>query len=310
MEIVMQTLDHPHEPIQNLRPDLTPAVVALVDRCMEKKPQRRFGDATELLKFLRLCREILEAGSERQSEAVRAIRAGLKEEPKRNVPDPALQDMTLEAQSVFRQKALAQNMLSAAATPTAVSQRKLIASVLLALFLGAGLTVGLLGVGSTPAQTHADQPEGAPPIIPSAKETQAAVDTAAQDFSALQRQQDQAIQTPEGAFAADYQQKLTRSLDRALNMAEKHKVVAPILPVSSLDSGESPSPSRIPHLVFSFLMSVVGMVYLAYSRGSKNLTFGVSGALLVMYGWFVPWLAVLIIVGGLLITVPLYSKLA
>jgi serine/threonine protein kinase len=49
MAIIMKTINEPHPPLANFRGDVSPPVLALVDRCMEKDPLRRFPDAAALL---------------------------------------------------------------------------------------------------------------------------------------------------------------------------------------------------------------------------------------------------------------------
>src|SRR6185295_398810 len=45
MKVIMAPIHEPHEPITNLRPDLSTAIVELIERCMEKRPENRFADS-------------------------------------------------------------------------------------------------------------------------------------------------------------------------------------------------------------------------------------------------------------------------
>ncbi|MBE7462746.1 MAG: serine/threonine protein kinase [Planctomycetes bacterium] len=53
---LMDTLQQPHVPLAELRPDVSPAVVTLVDRCLAKDPAARFPDASGLLEYLQRVR--------------------------------------------------------------------------------------------------------------------------------------------------------------------------------------------------------------------------------------------------------------
>ncbi|MCW8129940.1 MAG: protein kinase [Planctomycetota bacterium] len=57
MKIFFATAQKPHEPIQQLRPEVGAATAALIDRCLAKDPAQRPADATMLLEQLAVCRD-------------------------------------------------------------------------------------------------------------------------------------------------------------------------------------------------------------------------------------------------------------
>src|SRR5579862_3952421 len=59
MKVIMATMHEPHEPITNHRPDLSPALVDVIERCLDKRPENRFSDAHQLIRALRNCRKLL-----------------------------------------------------------------------------------------------------------------------------------------------------------------------------------------------------------------------------------------------------------
>ena len=50
--VLYQILNEPQPPLRDAAPDVPPEVVAVVDRCLEKKPERRYPSCTELLRDL------------------------------------------------------------------------------------------------------------------------------------------------------------------------------------------------------------------------------------------------------------------
>ncbi|MCK6473177.1 MAG: serine/threonine protein kinase [Planctomycetes bacterium] len=313
MEILMDTLNKPHEALSNLRPDASPASCALIDRCLAKEPQRRFADVKELLKALKWCRKILGRTGDLQSEAVAQFRAGLTaplKDDKTPAPDPAQFDPTMQAQSAFRQRAAGMPQLRDEAPRN--SQRTTVAAVLLALFMGAGIAVLFMGGGEP-------NPEPDNAVSKFARDTDQAAQMAKESVQEVQRTQAKAafdpkkqeleLNTKEGQFKKDYMEGVAGSLEKAMAMGEKQKIVAPMTPISSVSSEDGLFTSGgTSKMVFCFIMSIIGMAYLIYSRGKKDLTFGIAGALMIMYGWFIPWFAAVIVIGGLLVTVPLFLK--
>lgn len=57
LNTVIKTIQEPHEPITDMRPDVSKETVALVDRCLSKEAQERYADGAELLKALLACRD-------------------------------------------------------------------------------------------------------------------------------------------------------------------------------------------------------------------------------------------------------------
>lgn len=68
---MIATIQDPHVPIRQLRPDVSEATEALLDRCLAKAPEDRFCDASALLEGLRICRSSL--GSAASSGAVEQL---------------------------------------------------------------------------------------------------------------------------------------------------------------------------------------------------------------------------------------------
>ncbi|GMV80283.1 MAG: hypothetical protein AMXMBFR7_14670 [Planctomycetota bacterium] len=61
LNILMDTIEKPHLPIQTLRPDLSPATILVLDRCLEKDPRHRYPDGGVLLDALKAARANLKA---------------------------------------------------------------------------------------------------------------------------------------------------------------------------------------------------------------------------------------------------------
>ncbi|MCZ7647607.1 MAG: serine/threonine protein kinase [Planctomycetota bacterium] len=61
IKILFATLAEPHPPIRTLRPDVSPATAALIDRCLQKDPAARYADAGELAAALAACKAGLSA---------------------------------------------------------------------------------------------------------------------------------------------------------------------------------------------------------------------------------------------------------
>ncbi|GMV79136.1 MAG: hypothetical protein AMXMBFR7_03200 [Planctomycetota bacterium] len=56
MKIILDTMQNPHRPIRELRPDVSEATAALLERCLQKKPEHRPRDGGALCEELRACR--------------------------------------------------------------------------------------------------------------------------------------------------------------------------------------------------------------------------------------------------------------
>ena len=59
MKVLMATMHEPHEPITKVRPDVSQAFSDIIDKCLDKKQDNRYPDATHLLKALRHCRKLV-----------------------------------------------------------------------------------------------------------------------------------------------------------------------------------------------------------------------------------------------------------
>ena len=60
MEAVLATLQKPVQPLKVVRPDISAQTAAVVQRCLEKEPQRRYQNGAELLAELKKCRSALD----------------------------------------------------------------------------------------------------------------------------------------------------------------------------------------------------------------------------------------------------------
>ncbi len=59
MKVLMATMHEPHPPITNLRPDLSPGLVQLIDRCLDKRQENRYADSRALIRALKAVRKVL-----------------------------------------------------------------------------------------------------------------------------------------------------------------------------------------------------------------------------------------------------------
>ena len=59
LEMILNTIQKSHRSIILVRPDVSPETSTLIDRCLSKRPERRFEDAVALLKALTECRTLL-----------------------------------------------------------------------------------------------------------------------------------------------------------------------------------------------------------------------------------------------------------
>jgi formylglycine-generating enzyme required for sulfatase activity len=53
--VLQATKGQPHRPIREVRPEIPPALAEVLDRCLQKAPERRFADARALLAALQSC---------------------------------------------------------------------------------------------------------------------------------------------------------------------------------------------------------------------------------------------------------------
>ena len=59
MKVLMATMHEPHPPITNFRPDISPGLVDIINRCLDKRPENRYADARQLIRALKACRKVL-----------------------------------------------------------------------------------------------------------------------------------------------------------------------------------------------------------------------------------------------------------
>lgn len=306
LEIIMQTVNQPHEPLPSLRPEVSAATVALVDRCLMKESQHRFRDAESLLTGLKLCREVL-THPERQARAVEQLRGSqLHAQEKPKLQQPYFDELTMQAPTPLRRPELEAD--AGIARLRADEQRKnvlpLVAALVLAGFMGAGIAMLVL----TPTSAE-KKPAAAPvpplvvtvPVSPAAAPApvvpEGPAGTGDKRFQDLQQQQ------------LDRITKVGDSLTKVQKKVDQAKVLEPMMPISSVQD-EEPGETFFSagRVMFSFLVSTLGLAYVLYSRKSKGMAFGVCGAILMLQGWFIPWLAVGVMLAGVLLALPLFLE--
>ena len=59
MAVLQNTIQQPHPPISEFRPDVSLATASVLDRCLAKEPRRRYPDGAALVEALRACRDEL-----------------------------------------------------------------------------------------------------------------------------------------------------------------------------------------------------------------------------------------------------------
>jgi len=70
---IVASVQDPHEPITNLRADVSVVTQALIDCCLDKKAEGRFPDGAALLEGMKVCRDVLGASEAVQKEALQAL---------------------------------------------------------------------------------------------------------------------------------------------------------------------------------------------------------------------------------------------
>ncbi|HLX64230.1 MAG TPA: protein kinase [Planctomycetota bacterium] len=73
MQVLNATVNEPHAPIQNTRPDISAPTIAVLDRCLAKKAEDRFPDASALLRAMRLSLAAIGGPAAAQAETLRAV---------------------------------------------------------------------------------------------------------------------------------------------------------------------------------------------------------------------------------------------
>jgi formylglycine-generating enzyme required for sulfatase activity/tRNA A-37 threonylcarbamoyl transferase component Bud32 len=73
INIVLETAQSPHTPIGILRDDVPAQLVAIIDRCLEKSPAKRYADGNELLEALEAIRPTIHAAPAPGPKAPSAI---------------------------------------------------------------------------------------------------------------------------------------------------------------------------------------------------------------------------------------------
>ena len=63
MKVLMATMHEPHPPITDFRPDISPGLVDIINRCLDKHPENRYADARQLIRALKAARKILHPDS-------------------------------------------------------------------------------------------------------------------------------------------------------------------------------------------------------------------------------------------------------
>ncbi|MGD0092185.1 MAG: SUMF1/EgtB/PvdO family nonheme iron enzyme, partial [Planctomycetota bacterium] len=91
------SVEQPHRPIRELRPEVSLGTAQLLDRCLAKKPEARYPDGPALLEALKACRFSLTKGQRGRGEgaAVRAVGVSLARKPAQGslaTPQPVPRD--------------------------------------------------------------------------------------------------------------------------------------------------------------------------------------------------------------------------
>ncbi|MCW8130187.1 MAG: protein kinase [Planctomycetota bacterium] len=72
-ETIYATLQKPHQPLREIRPDVSRVTSELLDKCLDKDPTKRFVDASALLQALKLCRANAAAPEDSQLQAIQTL---------------------------------------------------------------------------------------------------------------------------------------------------------------------------------------------------------------------------------------------
>ncbi len=305
MEIILATMQKPHERVTSIRPEVSAPTASLIDRCLEKQAQHRYRDAATLLSALRACRAALGKPLDIQNKALAEIKAGWTQNtvPVSNIAGLKKEDddlglgggSTIEVTGVR-----AQGLLRVAERPPSNS-RMLLATALLAGFVGTGLGLWAFGpkeetVAKPPVPV--EMPAEEIPL-PAAKPKPVETNT----NTGPKTRFDEVMENRDKDMA-----RLGKSLDRALGVADQQKIVAPVLPISSVPVESTARGYSSAELFLNLILGVVGMSYAMYGRKKPDFVFIFAGCGLTMFGWFVSSVALTFIVGGVLISVPFFLQ--
>jgi serine/threonine-protein kinase len=86
-ELVFTVVDRPHRPLRSVRPDIPPALDAVVDRCLEKNQAQRFANVAELARALA---QFAPARSEQSVERVEYLLGKTDSVPRQMAPAPVV----------------------------------------------------------------------------------------------------------------------------------------------------------------------------------------------------------------------------
>lgn len=73
MQTLMATLQSPHDPLANVRPDVSPALTAVLEKCLAKAKEERYANGGELLEDLRKCARAMGGKEDGTEAAVRSV---------------------------------------------------------------------------------------------------------------------------------------------------------------------------------------------------------------------------------------------
>ncbi|MBI3828311.1 MAG: serine/threonine protein kinase [Planctomycetes bacterium] len=302
MEVIMATVNKPHDPLPDLRPDASAATVAFVNRCLMKEAQHRFRDAESMLQALNLCKDVL-AHPERQSKAVEEIRGAAPLPDAKKMEQPYFDELTLKAPTPMRRPEIEAEagIAKLRANENRAKAMPMIAALVLAGFVGAG--VAMLFMSSPEPKPEAKAPPVEPVALPKAAPPPPPAPVAATGPQSLGDKKFQDLQQAQ----LDRLNGVVHTMDKVDEKVKQAKIVEPILPISSIQD-EEPGQSFFSagRVMFAFITSIIGMVYMLYSRKSKSMSFGLCGALLSIMTWFIPWLSVGVMLAGVLISLPLF----
>jgi serine/threonine-protein kinase len=146
-ELILSVLQQPHAPLRTRRPDVVPAVEAVLDRCLAKDPARRFGNVGELAAAL------APFGPPHSDGSVRRIRHVLGQAHAETGPVAAAAATALDVAGTLLATGSNPGMVGAGTTSKAVSSDAMVdasarpnAGKSSAVLIALGL-VGVIGIG-------------------------------------------------------------------------------------------------------------------------------------------------------------------
>jgi len=94
INIIMASMQSPHDPIKGERPDISDASARLIDICLSKQALERYVDGPALLEALKTCRAALHGGEQGQQKAIKQL-ADIQKAAEQGLPLPAMDSAAL-----------------------------------------------------------------------------------------------------------------------------------------------------------------------------------------------------------------------